>query len=219
MHNVFSSLQEDVDYYERMQSLNTGNPTENGIQDFFLALHTLFENLSLIAKENEESDTKFNFINAYPDETYDGFSNTVTFDVISRCPFKVDNKTLNTNKTSFIKPRYITDEYNKITGNVEGVYAIVFSNIISINCFSNKSRTLNNMVSLIESIFYKYSSYIKKHVDQFYYIGTGAIQFISKNDQNDRLFSKELQFHVVTSEFFSTEQEQLKSIDIKNKHN
>lgn len=220
-NSVFSQLQKDVETIKAVTN-DLEDKFEikfgNSILELFEVLHSLFNNLNLLTEEKGEEE-KFKFIHAYPDEIYDGFNNIVTFDIIRRTPFIVDNKTLSTAKTKYLKPRFVKDQYNSVTGNVEEIFAAVFSNVISINCFSNKARTLNNMVSLIESIFYKYSSYIKKHIDQFSYIGTGPIQFYPKNDQTDRLFSRELQFQVVTSEIYPLELERIKSIDIRNKHN
>ena len=71
------------------------------------------------------------------------------------------------------------------------------------------------MARIVESIFYKYSSHLKKHVDEFVFIGANSIQFTDRYDEKDRLFSRELQFNVITSEYFILELEQLKSIDFK----
>lgn len=207
--SAFKSNEDSIQY-------NSGN----GIQDLYDVIHNLFKELSLIIEEDDKhTEVKFKFINSYPDEIYNDYNNIVTFEVLRRVPFIADSKAINNGGTKYIKPRFIKDKYNSITGNVEELYSAIFSNVISITCFSNKARTLNNMASLIESVFYKYSSYIRQYVDQWYYIGMGQIQFINKYDQQERLFARELQFNVVTSELFVTEEEHIKSIDIKKQTN
>lgn len=227
MESIFESIQRDLKDLKSAPSNEFTKNDENikynsgnGIRDLYDVLFNLFTELSVLVDENDKkSDTKFKFITAYPDELYNEYENIVTFDVVRRTPFIADSKVINNGGTKYIKPRFIKSKYNSITGNVEELYAAVFSNVISITCFSSKAKTLNNMVSLIESIFYKYSSYIKKYVDQWSYIGMNSIQFINKYDQQERLFSREMQFNVITSELFVTEEEHIKSIDIKKQTN
>ena len=184
------------------------------IYEFFEVLHGLFSDLGLLIDSRTEDETKFRFINAYPDETYNE-TNIMTYDVVRRVPFVVNSKAINSN-TKYVRPKFIEESYNRITGNVEDLYVAVFNNTISINIFSNKARTLNNMARIVESVFFKYSSHLKKHIDEFVFIGMNSIQFTDRYDSKDRLFSRELQFTVITSEYFILEKEQLKSIDISN---
>ena len=87
-------------------------------------------------------------------------------------------------------------------------------NTASLTVFSNKARTLNNMIRFIESIFFKYSSHLKKHIYEFVLIGMNSVQFTDRYDEKDRIFSREIQFNIVTLEYFILELEQLKSIDL-----
>ena len=117
--------------------------------------------------------------------------------------------------TTIQKPKFEVESYNYITGNSEELYSCAFTNTISLTVFSNKARTVNNMARLLESLFFKYSSYLKKSVFSVVFIGMNSIQFTDRYDQKDRIFSRELQFSVVTLEYFVKELEQLKSVDIE----
>ena len=98
------------------------------------------------------------------------------------------------------------------------MYSCAFTNTISLTVFSNKTRTLNNMTRILESLFFKYSSYLKKHVFEVIFIGMNSIQFTDRYDEKDRIFSREMQFSVITLEYFVKELEQLKSIRFTETH-
>lgn len=185
------------------------------IYKFFEVLYDLLSSLNLLHKENNSDLSKFRFIHAYPDTTYDE-SNIITYDIVRRTPLVADSKII-TGSTTYIKPKFEQENYNNITGNSEELYSCAFTNTISLTVFSNKARTLNNMARLLESLFFKYSSYFKKHVFDIVFIGANSIQFTDRYDQKDRIFSKELQFSVITLEYFVKELEQLKSINIIEK--
>lgn len=216
--SVFDKIQmtaEDLNSMLERSSGQSGLDFKFGcsIYEFFEVLHNLFTRLGLLIDSKTKDDSKFRFICAYPDETYDE-SNMITYDIVRRVPLVIDTKIIHSN-TKYVKPRFVAEKYNDVTGNVEDLYVAAFSNTISLNIFSNKSRTLNEMARIVESIFYKYSSHLKKHVDEFVFIGANSIQFTDRYDEKDRLFSRELQFNVITSEYFILELEQLKSIDFK----
>ena len=182
------------------------------IWKFFEVLHKLFSDLGLLTDPSKKEENKFRFINAYPDQTYDD-TNVITYDVIRRVPFKVDSKVI-PGSTTYIRPKYESEVYNHISGNSEQLYSSAFSNTVSFTVFSNKARTLNNMIRIIESIFFKYSSHIKKHIYEFVLIGMNSVQFTDRYDEKDRIFSREIQFNIITLEYFVLELEQLKSIDL-----
>ena len=217
-NSVFNKI--GIEAKELKQILQRSNKEELdfkfgcSIYEFFEVLHDLFTKLDLLTVSDSKDESRFRFIAAYPDETYDE-SNIMTYDVVRRTPFVVDSKAIQ-GSTKYVKPRFLKESFNDVSGNIENLYVAVFNNTISINIFSNKARTLNNMARIIESIFYKYSSYLKKHVDEFVFIGMNSIQFTDRYDSKDRLFSRELQFNVITSEYFILELEQLKSIDFSN---
>ena len=218
MESVFKQIQFTAQDLNSMLERSTGETGLNfnfgcSIYEFFDVLHDLFTRLGLLIDSKTKDDNKFRFICAYPDETYDE-SNIITYDLVRRVPLVVGTKIIQ-GSTKYVKPRFVTEKYNDVTGNVENLYVAAFSNTISLNIFSNKSRTLNEMPRIIESIFYKYSSHIKKYVDEFVFIGANSIQFTDRYDEKDRLFSRELQFNIITSEYFILELEQLKSIDFK----
>lgn len=186
------------------------------IYKFFEVLHDLFNTLGLLTTSDKPDLSKFRFIAAYPDETYED-SNIITYDIVRRVPLVVNSKVIQ-GSTTLIKPKFEKDSYNYVTGNSEELYSCAFTNTISLNIFSNKTRTLNNMARIVESIFFKYSSYLKKHVREVVFIGMNSIQFTDRYDEKDRIFSREIQFNVLTTEYFVKELEQLKSIDIIEKH-
>lgn len=176
----------------------------------FDALKNLFEKLGLLASDEEDSN-KFRFITEYPDAVYSN-DNIVTFGVIRRKPFISNNTTIGINP-AFAKPAYVGEYRDIESGNVKEVRKLEFSNVISLNTFSNKAKTLNKLVMLIEEIIFKYSSYIKQYVKEVVYIGMNEIQFTDTYDGKERILSRELQFHVVTTEYFALDQEEIKSID------
>lgn len=218
MKSVFDSISREASEIDEILS-NPYNDLESlqknfgvGIWSFFEVLHELFGTLGLLTDNIKKEENKFRFINAYPDQTYDD-SNIITYDVTRRVPLKVDSKAI-PGSTTYIKPTYIKELYNPISGNTEQLYSCAFNNTISLTVFSNKSRTLNNMVRLIESVFIRYSSHIKKHIYEFVLIGMNSIQFTDRYDEKDRIFSREIQFNIITLEYFILELEQLKSIDL-----
>lgn len=220
MNSVFNNIKTTAEEMNQMLRESTDVKDLNfkfggDIFQFFEVLHKLFEELNLLTTPSNKDDSKFRFINAYPDETYDD-SNIITFDLVRRTPLIIENKIVRSN-TKYIKPRFVREKFNDVTGNVENLYVAAFSNTISLNVFSNRARTVNEMARIIESIFYKYSSHIKKYVDEFVYIGTNSTQFTDRYNEKDRLFSREIQFNVITSEFYTLELEQLKSIDFEHK--
>lgn len=222
IESVFKNIKTDARNIDNLYSNINDDATNlefkfgTSIWEFFEVLHRLFNQLDLLTDEEKHDTSKFKFIASYPDEIYEN-TNIVTYDVIRRVPLQVDSKIIQSSSTKYLKPRFVKEKYNTITGNVEELYAIVFNNTISLNVFSNKSRTLNNITRIIESLFYRYSSYIKRHVDEFIFIGMNSVQFSDRYDEKDRIFSRELQFSIITSEFFILELEQLKSIDLKDK--
>lgn len=220
--SVFSKIKEERTEIENILS----NPYRNveeldanfgvSIYNFFEVLHKLFNSLDLLTNEENKDKSKFRFIAAYPDETYDD-SNIITYDIVRRVPLIANSKVIQGN-TTLIRPRLETEAYNYITGNSEELYSCAFTNTISLTVFSNKTRTLNNMTRILESLFFKYSSYLKKHVYSVVFIGMNSIQFTDRYDEKDRIFSREMQFSVITTEYFVKELEQLKSIDLIETH-
>lgn len=218
MQSVFKNIKEEENEIDRILS----NPYKNieelkmnfgvSIWKFFEVLHELFNSLGLLTDPSKKEENKFRFINAYPDQTYDD-TNVITYDVLRRVPLKVDSKAI-PGSTTYIRPKYESEVYNHITGNSEQLYSSAFMNTVSLTVFSNKARTLNNMIRVIESIFFKYSSHLKKHIYEFVLIGMNSVQFTDRYDEKDRIFSREIQFNIVTLEYFILELEQLKSIDL-----
>lgn len=217
--SVFSSINKEADklteVMQRPTSMEDIQSTFGiSIYKFFEVLHNLFGLLGLLTDSVEQDETKFRFIAAYPDETYED-TNVVTYDILRRTPLKIDSKVIQ-GSTTYKKPRFVKESFNQITGNVEELYNVAYNNVVSLTVFSNKARTLNEIARVIESIFCRYSSHLKKHVFEILPIGTNSIQFTDRYDQKDRIFSRELQFNVVTLEYFILEMEQLKSIDLLN---
>ena len=218
MNSVFSKIKEERSEIEAILS----NPYNNieeldanfgvSIYNFFEVLYELFASLDLLNTSENKDKSKFKFISAYPDETYDD-SNIITYDVIRRVPLVINSKVIHSN-TSLIKPKFESESYNYVTGNSEELYSCAFTNTVSLNVFSNKTRTLNNMTRVLESVLFKYSSYLKKHVREVVFIGMNSIQFTDRYDEKDRIFSREIQISVLTTEYFIKELEQLKSIDL-----
>ena len=187
----------------------------NNIYKLFDALVLLFTELNLLTLKEDENVDKFRFIHAYPDEVREKRANTVTYNIIKRNPRVTQNYSLNTRSVTKMKPSVIGEEYNIVTGNVDEFYNLEFDNIISITVFSTKARVLNNLARLIEAIFFKYSSYIKKFVDESIYLGMGDIQFIDGYDEQQPIFARELQYKVLTTEVYKLELEQVKSINVQ----
>ena len=207
--SVFAQLRTNTKDLERIPS-NFIDKRNVDIFTFYDALVSLFNQLGMLATSEGDFKTKFQFINAYPDLIYPQ-NNVMTYEVVSRKPFTSVSKSVTGVSNTYLKPMYIEEKYNKITGNMEQIYTSIFENIISINCFSTKSSILNDMCRLLESVMIKYSSYLKRYIDEIVYLGQGSIQFIDSNDDK-RLFSKQLQFKIITSEMFILESEQLKEI-------
>lgn len=194
-------------------------PDSNNVYKLFDVLKNLFEKLDLLVspEDKEDTDTKFRFITEYPDTIYTDL-NIVTFGVVRRKPF-ISNNTIIGSNSVFTKPAY-AGEYRDIkSGNVKEVRKLEFSNVISLNAFSNKAKTLNRLVMVLEEIFFKYSSYLKQYIREVVYIGTNEIQVTDTYDEKERILSRELQFHVITTEYFTLDQEEIKSIDFNNATN
>lgn len=195
------------------------------IYSFFDRLKDLYYSLDLLLGKDNKSDadsinsvnnnTRFRFITEYPDNVYDE-NNLVTFGIVRRKPFINNNRIIGYN-VAHAKPVSVGERNNIIRGNVEELFCMEFSNVISLNVFSNKTQTLNTIVRVLETIMYKYSSYIKKYVKEIIYIGANSIQFVDTYNEKEKLLSRELQFHVITSEYFTLETEKIKSIDFIHK--
>lgn len=221
-NSVFSKLKEERSELEQILS----NPYNNieeldanfgvSIYKFFDVLYELFNSVGLLTTSEENDKSKFRFISAYPDETYDD-TNIITYDIVRRAALVANSKAIQ-GSTTLLRPKFEVENYNMVSGNSEELYSCAFSNTISLTVFSDKTRTLNNMSRIIESIVYKYKSYLKKHIFDIVYIGMNSIQFTDRYDEKDRIFSRELQFNVVTTEYFVKELEQLKSIDLIEIH-
>lgn len=217
--SIFNNIRNDASKLEQLLKQPTTMEEVQStygisIYKFFEVLHELFGNLGLLTDTVEQDETKFRFIAAYPDETYDD-TNIVTYDIIRRTPLKIDSKVIQ-GSTTYKKPRFVKESYNQITGNVEELYTVAYNNVISLHMFSNKARTLNEIARVLESIMCRYSSHLKKHVFEILPIGLNSINFTDRYDEKDRIFSREMQFNVVTLEYFILEMEQLKSIDLLN---
>lgn len=220
--SIFSKIETEVSEIESILS----NPYKNieelnanfgvSIYKFFEVLYELFDTLGLLTTSEVNDKSKFRFIAAYPDETHDE-TNMITYDITRRVPLKINSKVIQ-GSTTLIRPKFEAEKYNFVTGNSEELYSCAFTNTISLNVFSNKTRTLDNMVRVLESIFFKYSSHLKKHVREIVFIGMNSIQFTDRYDEKDRIFSREMQFSVITTEYFVKELEQLKSITLIDKH-
>ena len=219
MTSVFSKVAQNREDIESILSNKYGSKEELdssfgvSIYKFFDILSELFNSLGLLTNSLEDDKSKFRFISAYPDETYDD-TNIITYDIVRRVALTINSKAIQ-GSTTLVQPKFEVELYNKISGNSEELYSCAFSNTISLTIFSDKTRTLNNMARIIESIIYKYKSYLKKHIFDIKYIGMNSIQFTDRYDEKDRIFSRELQFNVVTTEYFVKELEQLKSIDLR----
>lgn len=222
MTSIFSKIKEEKSNIDSILSNPYGNIEELNanfgvsVYKFFEVLYDLFDNLGILNKNNESDSSKFRFIHAYPDETFDD-SNIITYDIVRRVPLIINSKAIQ-GSTSIIKPKLEQESYNYITGNSEELYSCAFTNTISLSIFSNKARTLNDMARILESIVFKYSSFLKKHVFEINFIGMNSIKFTDRYDEKDRIFSRELQFSVVTLEYFIKELEQIKSINVGKKH-
>lgn len=183
------------------------------IYKLFDGLTELFQRLGLIAEHSNQNDSRFKFIHAYPDSVYDDNSNIITYTIDERRPLKVQSNSVPTARAvTKVKPTFVTEQVNDITGNVENIYRSEFDNIISIRIFSGKARILNNLARILESIFIKYSSYIKQYVDEFLYLGMGPITYLDRYDEQDPIYSRVLKFHCITTEFYKLELEQVKNI-------
>ena len=175
MTSVFNKIKEERTEIEEILS----NPYKNieemdanfgvSIYKFFEVLYDLFDSLDLLTNTSNNDKSKFRFIAAYPDETYDE-SNIITYDIVRRVPLVANSKVI-AGSTTLVKPKFEKEKYNLITGNSEEMYSCAFTNTISLTVFSNKTRTLNNMTRILESLFFKYSSYLKKHVFEVIFIG------------------------------------------------
>lgn len=189
----------------------------NNIYTLFTALHSLFKELDLLSDSPKDNKNKFRFIHAFPDSVKDDGSNVVTYNIVKRNPRVTQNYSVNTRSVTKNKATSVGESYNTVTGSVEEFYKLEFDNVISITIFSKKARVLNNLARVIESIFLKYSSFIKQFVDESLYLGMSDIRFLDRYDEQEPIYSRELQFKVLTTEVYKQELEQAKSIDIQLK--
>lgn len=188
----------------------------NNIYQLFDGLLNLFKELNLLSESGDPSPEKFRFIHAYPDEVKDAIiPNIVTYNIVKRNPRVTANSSINTRSVTKYSPSVVGELYNPITGNVEEQYKLEFDNVVAITIFSKKARVLNNLARLIESIFLKYSSYIKKFVDMYIYLGMSDIRYLDKYEDQDPLYCRELQFRVMTTETYKQELEHIKSINLQ----
>ena len=189
----------------------------NNVYELFDGLTLLFKNLGLLSEKVSDNDSKFRFIHAFPDSIKDDGSNVVTYNIIKRNPRVTQNYSVNTRSVTKNKATSVGETYNTVTGSVDELYKLEFDNVISITIFSKKARVLNNLARLIESIFLKYSSYIKQFVDESIYLGMSDIRYLDRYNEQEPIYARELQFKVLTTELFTQELEQAKSINIQLK--
>ena len=189
----------------------------NNIYTLFTALHSLFKELDLLSDSPKDNKNKFRFIHSFPDSVKDDGSNVVTYNIVKRNPRVTQNYSVNTRSVTKNKATSVGESYNTVTGSVEEFYKLEFDNVISITIFSKKARVLNNLARVIESIFLKYSSFIKQFVDESLYLGMSDIRFLDRYDEQEPIYARELQFKVLTTEVYKQELEQAKSIDIQLK--
>ena len=189
----------------------------NNIYDLFTALGELFTELDLTSTKVEDNKNKFRFIHAFPDHIKDDGSNVITYHIVKRNPRVTQNSSINSRSVTKSKPTVVGEQYNTVLGSVEEFYKIEFDNVISITLFSSKARVLNNLSRIMESIFLRYSSYIKQFVDECIYLGMSDIRYLDRYNEQDPIYSRELQFKVLTTELYKQELEQVKSINIQLK--
>jgi len=189
----------------------------NNIYNLFNALSKLFEELDLLSNNPKDNKNKFRFIHAFPDMIKDDGSNVVTYNIVKRNPRVTQNYSVNTRSVTKSKATSVGETYNAVTGSVDEFYKLEFDNVISITIFSKKARVLNNLSRVIESIFLKYSSFIKQFVDESIYLGMSDIRYLDRYDEQEPIYARELQFKVLTTEVYKQELEQAKSIDIQLK--
>lgn len=199
------------------ESVTTDSTYGTNIYRLFDGLLQLFLDLGLTGEQPEKDFNQFRFIHAYPDMAKDDGANVVTYSVIKRSPLKTQNNSINSRSVTKSKATYVAEKYNTVTGSVDDFYKLEFDNIISITVFSHKTKILNNLARLIESIFIKYSSFIKQFVDETVYLGMDSIRFLDRYDEQRPVYARELQFKVITTEVFKQEREHVKSIDIQIK--
>ena len=218
MNSIFDAIQADVDSIQDIPSIAMASARVNrnvDIYEFFNVLLELFTKLNMISTSPDDYDTKIEFYYAYPDKVY-AQNTTVAYDVLSRKPLVTNSKSSQNGPTTHLKPQLLGESLNRITGNMEETYAARFENVISLRCFSDSATTLLNTTRLIESLMIKYYTYLKRYINESVFIGQGSTQFHGNYD-NKRLFSRELQFKIITSETFVVEIEQLKSVHIQTK--
>lgn len=207
INNVTISTEKDV--------LSENYKFGNSIYNLFDALCKLFVDLNLISNSEKDKKDKFKFIHAYPDSVTEDEQNVVTYNIVRRAPRVTANSSISTRPITKMKPSSVGESYNTVTGNVDEYYKVELDNIISITIFSSKARVLNNLSRIIESIFLRYSSYIKKSVDECIYLGMSDIRYLDRTDEHNPVYSRELQFKVLTTELYKLELEQAKSIEIQ----
>lgn len=187
----------------------------HSIYNLFDHLYLLFQNLDLLYESEKDLVDKFKFIHAYPDEAKTDQASVVTYHIVSRAPALIKSSIINGGSTTRYKPSVVGEQYNSVTGNVDELYKLQFENIVSITIFASKARVLNNLAKVMESVLLKYSSSIKKCVDEYIYLGMSDIRFLDGYEGKTPIYSRELQYKVFTTEGYKQELEQAKSITIQ----
>lgn len=221
--NIFSSISSQKDKLingttieEKVKQIEENFAFGNNVYELFDKLCELFNTLNLLETDKID-ESKFRFIHAYPDNILNPTSNVVTYNIVGRKPLQVNSRVIPGSSAKITRPVHVNESYNTITGNVEETYKLMFENVISLTVFTTKARMVNNLARLLEGLLLKYSSYIKKYVDNIIYLGTSDIRFLDRGEEMHPFYSRELQFKVNTTEVFKLDLEQIKSIEIQTK--
>ena len=187
---------------------------ERSIDTFFYTLEDMFNKLGLLDDSLENfRESKFKFIEAFPDEVYTQ-NNVVTFHVCKRRPFSEGSAVTGGKKTTRVRPVLVkSDTYDLVSGNVQNAYAVTYENILELTCYAMSARVTKLLTRTLEAIFIKYLNILKKHVKEIIHLETDGIQLIIEYDQK-RLFAQKMYFKVITEEYFKIDLEQLKNTTI-----
>lgn len=197
------------------EPLDRNSQFGSNIYNLFTSLEKLFDHLGILSQGDvQDLPEKFRFIHAYPEQVYNNTSNTVTYRLAHRAHAVAQSSALpNRNPTKY-GASIVEEQVNIVSGNIDELYKVEFENIVKFTIFSTKTRNLNNIARVLEAIFIKYASYMKNVVDHTVYLGTSDIGFLENYDDQEPIYTREMTLRVYTTEVFTQELEQVKSIDL-----
>lgn len=181
------------------------------IYDFFDILMQMLKKAGILKETPEEDHTKIRFLDAYPDENYDG-GDVIIYNVGTRSYFTHASIT-QPEKTTQRRPLLVR-EYTDLEKNcVVRQYGNLMTNSVQLSCWSSSSTQVRKLVQMVETAVFKYKPLLEMNVQIVTYLQQSPTVFV-ENYFKKRLFSKTIELSVVTLETFDVIVEEIQEIKL-----